>query len=140
MNKINYQIDYKDLEALEEKFKKLPGRVESLINSYLHLDGASKVAKDITALIRVSRADKKHARLSKWWKVRPLNLGFVIVAKGGAANKKGSFGYLVFPNEGRGPRNPLEQRFFERGLERATPKLVADMHELIDKKIEEELS
>ena len=29
-----------------------------------------------------------------------MNLGFRILARGGATNKKGSFGYLVFPNEG----------------------------------------
>jgi hypothetical protein len=140
MNKVEFGLDYRDIEKLEAKFKRLPGRIENIINSYLHLEGATKMAKDITMFIRVSKADKRHAKLSKWWKVRPHNLGFEIVAKGGAANKKGSFGYLVFPNEGRGPRNPLEQRFFERGLERATPKLLQDMHELIDRKLEEELS
>jgi hypothetical protein len=140
MNRIEYKLDYEDVSKLEEKFKKLPGRVEHLINSYLHTQGAEKVARDVTAFIRVSKKSKRHAKHHKWWKVRPHNLGFEIVAKGGAAKNKGSYGYLIFPNEGRGPRNPLEQRFFERGLEKATPRILEDLNRLIDKKIEEELS
>lgn len=140
MNRIEYKLDYEDVSKLEEKFKKLPGRVEHLINSYLHTKGAEKVARDVTAFIRVSKKSKRHAKHHKWWKVRPHNLGFEIVAKGGAAKNKGSYGYLIFPNEGRGPRNPLEQRFFERGLEKATPRILEDLNRLIDKRIEEELS
>lgn len=139
-NKINYEIDYKEVEALEEKFKKLPGRVENLINSYLHIEGAKKVADHVTADMPVSRRSKRHAKYRKWWKVRPQNLGFEIVARGGAAKNKGSYGYLVFPNEGRGPRNPLAQHFFERGLSTATPELLADLNRKIDEKIKEELA
>lgn len=137
---VRYEIDYSEVEKLQEKFKKIPEHVEVLINSYLHVEGATKVANAITPLIRVSRRTKRHARHSKWWRVRPENLGFTIVARGGAAKNKNSFGYLVFPNEGRGPRNPQEQRFFERGLEQATPHILNELNERIDRKIKEELS
>ncbi|HDR4840249.1 TPA: hypothetical protein QCR21_006057, partial [Bacillus cereus] len=58
--------------------------------------------------------------------------------RGGAANKKGSFGYLVFPNEGRGSHNPLEQRFAERGIVNARPRILAELHKGVDKVLEEE--
>lgn len=135
-----YEIDYSEVDALQEKFKLIPENVENIINSYLHVEGAKKVADEITPFIRVSRKNKRHAKLSKWWRIKPENLGFTIVARGGAAKNKGSFGYLVFPNQGRGPRNPQEQRFFERGLERAAPKVLADLNEKIEKKIREALS
>mgnify|MGYP007024777013 FL=1 len=43
----------------------------------------------------------------------------------------------MFPNEGRGPNNPLEQRFMERGLETATPKILDVLGVELDKKIKE---
>ena len=70
----------------------------------------------IIGFMPVSKREKRHAKHSNPLKERMFNLGFDIVAKGGAAKNKGSFGYLVFPNEGRGPHNPVAQEFFERGL------------------------
>lgn len=134
-----FKVDYSELEALEEKFKKIPENVEKIINSYLHVEGVEKVTKDITSLIPVSRKSKKHARTSKWSKDKLNNLGFTIKSRGGAANKMGSFGYLVFPNGGRGPRNHVKHDFMERGLERSTPRVLKGLSELIDQRLREEL-
>ncbi|NUK31045.1 hypothetical protein HT574_13400 [Parageobacillus sp. VR-IP] len=122
---------------------KLPDKMESATNDVLHTDGIRIATEEITKLIPVSTRkgkirNKKHAKHSNWSKSEKINLGFVIKARGGAANKKGSFGYLVFPNEGRGAHNPVEQRFMERGLEAATPKILAKLHEKIDQILEEE--
>ncbi|MGG3808569.1 hypothetical protein [Geobacillus thermodenitrificans] len=122
---------------------KLPDRMERATNDVLHTDGIRIATEEITKLIPVSTRkgkirNKKHARHSNWSKSEKINLGFVIKARGGAANKKGSFGYLVFPNEGRGAHNPVEQRFMERGLEAATPRILAKLHEKIDQILEEE--
>jgi hypothetical protein len=140
---VKFELDYKAIEHLEMKMAKLPGKMESATNDVLHTDGIQIATEEITKLIPVSTRkgkirNKKHAKHSNWSKSEKINLGFVIKARGGAANKKGSFGYLVFPNEGRGAHNPVEQRFMERGLEVATPKILAKLHEKIDQILEEE--
>ncbi|KAA0547686.1 hypothetical protein FZW96_12055 [Bacillus sp. BGMRC 2118] len=100
----------------------------------------------ITPLIKVSKErrgnsirDKVHARNTKWSRAEFSNLQITIKAKGGAANRKGSFGYLVFPDDGRGSQNPVAQRFMKRGAEAATPILVEQIQSDLVKKIKEEL-
>jgi hypothetical protein len=141
---VKFELDYEAIKRLEMKMAKLPDKMESAANDVLHTDGIRIATEEITKLIPVSTRkgkirNKKHAKHSNWSKSEKINLGFVIKARGGAANKKGSFGYLVFPNEGRGAHNPVEQRFMERGLEAATPKILSKLHERIDKVLEEEL-
>lgn len=139
---VKYTVDYKDIERLESKVKQLPGKTENIINDILHKQGIRKTVENITQFINISTRDgrprnKRHAKTSGWHASDLFNLGFSVKAKGGAANKKGSFGYLVFPNEGRGPHNPFEQRFMERGLEVATPKILDVLNVELDKKIKE---
>lgn len=141
LNYVRYEIDYKEVETLEEKFRKLPGNVERIINGYLHVEGVETTTEEITRLIRRSNPwtpKSRHARDSNWSRSEEFNLGFNIKAAGGAANKPGSFGYLVFPNEGRGPRNPLEQRFMERGLDKSVPKIIQGLNDLVELKLREE--
>ncbi|MED2933433.1 hypothetical protein P4308_15250 [Bacillus wiedmannii] len=138
-----FEVDYAAIERLEEKMRMLPDKMEPVVNTILHTDGIQIATEEITKLIRVSRSkwsvrNKTHAKNSNWSKSEKMNLGFKVMARGGAANKKGSFGYLVFPNEGRGSHNPLEQRFAERGLMNAKPKIIEKLHEGVDKVIEEE--
>ncbi len=123
---------------------RLPGRMEQVINGVLHSEGIEIATEEITKLIPVSKwynqvRNKKHAKTNNWSRSEVGNLEFTIKAKGGAANKPGSFGYLVFPNEGRGSSNPLEQRFAERGLQKATPRIFEALNRNIDKVLEEEL-
>ncbi|UFU00368.1 hypothetical protein KO561_05325 [Radiobacillus kanasensis] len=141
MTRVKYEVDYKAIEQIEEKFKKIPNNIEGIINSYLHNEGAAKTVKHITHLMPISIRDKRHARNSKWWKIEDFNLGFTVKARGGAASNPGSFGYLVFPNEGRGPHNPLEQRFMEGGLESSINDILFGRNSLndhIDRYLEEE--
>lgn len=138
-----FELDYSAIEKLEEKMRMLPNKMEPVVNTILHTDGVQIATEEITKLLPVSRSkwsvrNKTHAKNSNWSKSEKLNLGFKVKARGGAANKKGSFGYLVFPNDGRGSHNPLEQRFAEHGLMNATPKIIGKLHEGVDKVIEEE--
>lgn len=142
---IKYKLDYSEIVKLQNKISQLPDVMEDVINDTLHTDGAEITIEEITKFIPVSTfknrmRKKKHAKTSNWSKVKNDNLGFTITTKGGAAKKKGSFGYLVFPNEGRGPSNPVEQRFMEKGLEKATPRIMNRLNERIDKKLEEALN
>lgn len=141
---VKFELDYKAIERLEKKMMQLPGKMEGAANDVLHVDGVRIATEEITRLLPVSKQNgkirnKRHAKYSNWSRSEKINLGFVIKSRGGAANKKGSFGYLVFPNEGRGAHNPVEQRFMERGLEAATSKILSKLHERIDKVLKEEL-
>lgn len=133
------QVVFDDLTSLETKIRKLPNVAEKAINEVLHTEGIEIATKEMTNLIPVSKANKAHAKNLKWSKARPGNLQFEIVAKGGAANKKGSFGYLVFPDEGRGPSNPWAQHFSDRSLIKSTPKILEKMHGKLNEMIEEAL-
>lgn len=137
------ELDYGSIEELEEKISQLPGNVEEVINTYLHNIGVEKTEQKITPLIPVSdrrgRGMKRHARHSNWSKADKENLGFTVKARGGAANKRGSFGYLVFPDQGRGIRNPVAQEFMERGLDQSVSPIVEDLLEEITIKMEEGL-
>lgn len=136
---MNASVEFDDLERLHEKIKRLPNVAEALINQILHVDGVEIVTKEMTNLMPVSKRNKKHAKHSKWSKNDEFNLGFSVKSAGGAANKKGSFGYLVFPDEGRGPSNPWAQHFSDRTLVRKTPKILGLLEVELIKKIEEEL-
>jgi hypothetical protein len=139
-----FELNYEQIAELEQKLSRLPGKAEEAINEVLHTDGIEMVTEEITKLLPVSRIrnrirNKQHAKTSKWSASEKHNLGFTIKSKGGAANRRGSFGYLVFPNEGRGAHNLVEQRFMERGLEKATPRILERLNERIEKVLEEEL-
>lgn len=122
----------------------LPNKMEPTINTILHTDGIRIAIEEITKLIPYLVLNgvfeiRHMLKIATGQKVKKMNLGFRILARGGAANKKGSFGYLVFPNEGRGSHNPLEQRFAERGIQNARPRILEELHVGIDKLLEEEL-
>ncbi|MGT2682992.1 hypothetical protein [Streptococcus porci] len=109
-------LDFSGSQRLAEAMVKIPNKSEEVVNRVLKNKGTKEVMQGIVGFMPVSDRNKKHAKFSNPLKERIFNLGFDIVARGGAANKRGSFGYLVFPNEGRGPHNPIAQAFFERGL------------------------
>lgn len=121
-------VEFDDLSSLSNLVQQLPGRAEETINQILHTDGVEIVAKEMTNLLPVSNRQKPHAKNSKWWTKETGNLEFVVKSRGGAASRKGSFGYLVFPDEGRGPSNPFEQDFSGRSLQRSTPKILEKLH------------
>lgn len=139
-----YKFDFSDLEKLEEKLMQIPTNTEKIINSVLHKTGVKVAVDKITNRMPVSRPkrqrlSKRHAKHSKWSKHEKGNLEFTIKAKGGAANRPGSFGYLVFPNDGRGPYNRVAQNFFEEGMDDGTPEILNDLYEKIEKSLKEDL-
>lgn len=138
---MKWEIDYSAFEELSDKLMQVSDQTESVVNNYLHSKGADTTKENITKHINVSKSRriKVHAKHANWSRKRTENLGFEVFAKGGAANRPGSFGYLVFPNEGRGKRNPKEQRFMERGLHETTPSIIDDLLEQVVNKIQEVL-
>lgn len=132
-----FTIESEDLEKLEKNLSRLGNESETAVNEILHEMGAETVTQDVTDLLHVSVKNKQHAKFSKPFETNPINLGFIFRTKGGAAKNKNSFGYLVFPDEGRGPRNPLEQNFAGRGIDKARPKIIDELQEVITKKLQE---
>ncbi|NMH67291.1 hypothetical protein HF072_00540 [Bacillus sp. RO3] len=139
MTAVKFEIYDGQIEKFLKKLKGLPGNVEEVINGILHKQGIDIATAEITRFMPVSGANKKHAKKSNWSKSTKGNLEFTIKARGGAANKRGSFGYLVFPNEGRGPHNPLEQRFMERGAKSATSPILNKLNKAVDERLRKEL-
>ena len=132
-------IVFDNLTELEDRIRQFPNRAEGAINKALHSEGIRIVTEEMTNLIPVSKENKKHAKQSKWSTHETGNLEFVVKTKGGAANKPRSYGYLVFPDEGRGPSNPWKQNFSGRSLQRSTPKVLTKIHGALDKLLEEGL-
>lgn len=131
-----FELNYQQLQELENRIRQLPNHAERVINDTLHTDGVEIIERDVTRLIPVSKRNKnspwyrehgsvKHAKNAIWSIRKNEHLGFMIKSKGGAANKRGSFGYLVFPDEGRGQ---AKQNFTERATDIAVPKIVEKLH------------
>lgn len=142
---VKFDFDYDQFKALDDSISKLGDKAEETLNASLHKHGKKLIEPRITSLIPISTRlgkgirDKMHAKTSKWSKEKKENLSLSIITKGGAANKRGSFGYLVFPNEGRGKHNPIAQNFMEKGRDQALPKLTEVLQNDLIRKIEEEL-
>lgn len=131
-----FELDYQQLQEFENRIRELPNHAERAINETLHTEGIELIERNVTRLIPESRRNKntpwyrqhgsvKHAKDGNWSINKKENLGFLIKSKGGAANKRGSFGYLVFPDEGRGQ---TEQNFTERATDIAVPQIVNKLH------------
>lgn len=142
---VEFKLDVRQLKELETHMAQIPDKSERVINDYLHERGASLTKEEITSLLPVSKWKKQprrkeeqgHAKYSRPFTKEEINLEFIVKSRGGAANKKGNYGYLVFPNEGRGPHNPVEQRFMERGLDEAVPTILKELNENLLKTIKE---
>lgn len=128
-----FELRKEDLDKLEEKIGKLQEVAEVEINRVLHQESADKVSKSIQSLINISKKKKgTHAKLGKPFKVEPFNLGFFI-------KTYPKYGYLVFPDEGRGIRNKIAQDFTGRGIEKERPQVVNRLLEVLTSRIKEEL-
>ena len=129
-------VEFDDLSSLHDKIKQLPNIAERAINDVLHSEGIEIVTQEMTNLMPKSKDNKRHAKDSKWSKSEEHNLGFVVKTRGGAAKNKGSFGYLVFPDEGRGPFNPWQQNFSSRAAQKASPKILEKLHGTLNELLE----
>lgn len=134
---VRFEIDYSELEQLQEKFKQIPDLVESVINDYLHNEGVDIAKNAIQELMPLSdrkKRPKQHAKNAKSLRHTNINLGFEI-------RPMPRFNYLVFPDRGLGTSYKSKpQEFMRHGLDKGTNKLLDQLNERIDEKIKEELS
>ncbi|MGM7637575.1 hypothetical protein [Bacillus sp. Hm123] len=144
---VNFDIDFTALSRLSEAIQRLPNKADQVIDKTLKKQGSKQIAEHITSLMHVSRErngsgtrNKVHAKHVQWHGIEQKeHLSVTVKTKGGAANKKGSFGYLVFPNEGRGKFNNRALEFMEIGRDKAIPGVIEIVETELIKTIQEEI-
>lgn len=134
----SWSVEFGDIEALENKFKQIPGKSEQTLNRVLHTDGVNLAAESIQPKIPVSTwkgrvRNKKHAKDQKALTNSKLNLGFVI-------RPTPRFNYLKYPDLGIGnSKKNTPRKILERGLQTATPKISERLNTELDKVINQTL-
>ena len=131
---VRFEIDYEEIRKLQEKFARIPNKVEARVNTILHSFGTKTVEDKIISRIPVSRKSKKkkHAKDAKPLKSTTFNLGF-------ETKPKKTYNYLVFPDKGLGTsigRAPDE--FMTKGMNDGTPRILQEINDQLDQLIEEE--
>ncbi len=139
-------IDFSDCKELEEKMKKLPHATQYAINEYLWDKAGPILEKEVYKRMPRSKyvhysknKPKSHAKDSDSLEQIKFNLGIKVQTK--TKPKSKDFGYLIFPDEGRGikQRKKGGQEFFNKSLEAKKKKIADELLTHINKKIEEEL-
>lgn len=148
MSKYNeLTLDFNELIKFEEKIKALPKKAEYEINNYLWNNAGNILKKQVYANMprsnknksKVKDAPKVHAKDVESLDKATFNLGIRVLTH--LKPKSKDFGYLIFPDEGRGLRQKRKgaQEFFSRALENKTDEIAEGLLNHLDKKIEEEL-
>ncbi|TLS37739.1 hypothetical protein [Pseudalkalibacillus caeni] len=131
-----FEIDYEDVKQLQEKFAKIPGKVEEHINTILHNFGVKTVQDTIITRIPVSKkkgkVEKKHAKNSRPLRSITFNLGF-------ETKPKKPYRYLVFPDKGLGTSvHNSPDEFMIEGMNSSTPRIMQEINKKVDQLIKEE--
>ena len=139
-------LDYKSLIKFEEKLKLLPQRAEYEVNNYLWSEAGNVLEKEVYRRMPRSHYEhyskgkpKSHAKDSESLEIIRYNLGVKVQTK--IKPKLRDFGYLIFPDEGRGIRQLKKgkQEFFGKSLDSKNNQIVDGLVDHLNKKIEEEL-
>lgn len=138
-------LNFKDIVKFEEKIKALPKTAEYEINNFLWNNGGNILKEQVTRFMPRSNknkaymknAPKVHAKDVESLDKVTYNLGIKIQTHLKPRSK--DFGYLIFPDEGRGKHQHNAQEFFKRSLDAKSDEVSDKLIEHLDKKIEEEL-
>lgn len=138
-------LNYNDILKLQEKLKLLPLKAEYEVNNYLWSEAGSILEKEVYT--RMPRSEykhskgkpKMHAKDTESLDIIRYNLGVKIQTK--IKPKSKDFGYLIFPDEGRGIKQKRKgsQEFFRKALDSKSEKIVDGLITHLNKKIEEEI-
>lgn len=144
-NEAIFTIDSKDLEKLQRKLSMLPNTAEYELNNYFWNEAGDILKKRVMQNMPRSKRDKSkykrgprtHAKDDESLEKVTYNLGIKVHTK--LKPRLKDFGYLIFPDEGRGKHQSKSQEFFNKSLESETDKLREGLFEHLNKKIEEDL-
>ena len=143
-NEAVFTIDSKDLEKLQQKLAMLPNTAEYELNNYFWNEAGDILRRKVMQNMPRSNRDKSnykngpktHAKDDESLEKITYNLGIKVQTK--LKPRLKDFGYLIFPDEGRGKHQSRSQEFFHKSLESETDKLEKGLVEHLNKKIEEE--
>ncbi len=140
-------IDFSQIKKFQERWNALPKKSEYEANNYLWNEGGNIFEKQIYKFMprsnkdksKVEKAPKVHAKDVESLNKIPYNLGIKVQTNLKPSSK--DFGYLIFPDEGRGKHQKRkgEQAFFGRALETKTDEVADGLLNHLSNKIEEEL-
>lgn len=116
-------VNFAGVDELREKMAQWGAGAGYVIQEVFDDYGAREIEQRINNILPVS--GRTFAGHRKGAKTAGLGI-FKHEVKGLTLTVKapGKYGYLVFPDEGRGSSNPREQRFMVRGSEQAADKIV----------------
>ena len=145
-NEAVFTMTSKDIEILQKKLSMLPNTAEYELNNYFWNKAGNVLHKKVMQNLPRSNRDKSNIRNAPKVHAKDVeslediryNLGIKVQTKLSPRSK--DFGYLIFPDEGRGKHQSKSQEFFNRALESETDKLKTGLVEHLNKKIEEELN
>ena len=140
-------IDFSKVKKFQERWNALPKKSEYEANNYLWNEGGDVFKTQVLKFMprsnkdksKVKKAPKVHAKDVESLDKIPFNLGIKVQTKLKLSSK--DFGYLIFPDEGRGKHQKRkgEQAFFGRALETKTDEVGDGLLGHLNNKIEEEL-
>ena len=140
-------LDYSKIVRFEERFKALPKKSEYEMNNYLWNEGGNILKNQVYKNMprsskdksKVKNAPRVHAKDVESLDKIPFSLGIKVQTHLRPSSK--DFGYLIFPDEGRGKhqRRKGEQAFFGKALETKTDEVAEGLLSHLNNKIEEEL-
>lgn len=113
--KTRYELNYEDVERIQDAIRQCGKTSESAINDYLHNVAGELIAKSITKFIPRSNRNKDHARDRKWYAQDNFNLA-VGIANNISGKKSAYYLYYVATGTGTSKKNGPND-FMERGLE-----------------------
>lgn len=145
-NEAIFTLDTKELEKLQQKLSMLPKNAEYELNNFMWNKAGDVLKKKVMQNMPRSKRDKSnykdvpktHAKDVESLDKITYNLGIKVQTK--LKPKSKDFGYLIFPDEGRGKHQKIGQDFFGKALESEADKLKTELSEYLNKKIEEELN
>lgn len=117
--------NYNALKNFQEKFEKIPSRSEYAINEYLWDEAGDILEKEVKRRMPRSadkhygkNVPKSHARDTDSLEIyKGINLMVKVETR--TKPKSRDYGYLIFPDEGRGIHNKRKgaQQFFQKSLD-----------------------
>lgn len=145
-NEAIFTINSEDLQKLQEKVSLLPSTAEYELNNYLWNKGGDTLKKKVMQNMprsnrnksNIKGAPRTHAKDDESLEKVVYNLGIKVQTK--LKPKSKDFGYLIFPDEGRGKHQSKKQEFFNKALESEEEKVKSGLMEHLNKKIKEELN
>lgn len=119
-----FDITFQGLERLGDAMEEYGQGAGQIIQGVYEDFAAKEIKTNISKVLPVSgrkfsghRTGAKAAGIDRVFQHRVTGLDLIV-------QTKGQFGYLIFPDEGRGVHNPRAQRFMQRGLDASVDAIV----------------